>query len=72
MTRAVYAVEDAFEQLPIHWMWWPAIGAVAVGVVGYFAPRTLGVGYYNIAQFLSFGSAGSPSYLTVKSSRSCA
>ena len=37
-----------FEQLPIHWMWWPALGAVAVGVVGYFAPRTLGVGYDNI------------------------
>ena len=33
---------------PIHWMWWPAIGAVAVGVVGYFSPRTLGVGYDNI------------------------
>ena len=48
MTRAVYAVEDAFEKLPIHWMWWPAIGAVAVGVVGYFAPRTMGVGYDNI------------------------
>ena len=50
---AVYAVEDAFERLPIHWMWWPAIGAVAVGVVGYFAPRTLGVGYENISAILS-------------------
>ena len=28
VTRAVYAIEDAFERLPIHWMWWPAIGAV--------------------------------------------
>ena len=37
-----------FEQLPIHWMWWPALGGLAVGVVGYFAPRTLGVGYDNI------------------------
>lgn len=48
VTRAVYAVEDAFEKLPVHWMWWPAIGAVAVGVCGYFAPRSLGVGYDNI------------------------
>ena len=53
VTRAVYFVEDSFEHLPIHWMWWPAIGAVAVGVCGYFAPRTLGVGYYNITDILS-------------------
>ncbi|HEX6939926.1 MAG TPA: chloride channel protein [Longimicrobiales bacterium] len=44
-TRAVYAIEDAFERLPIHWMWWPALGAVVVGVVGFIAPRTLSVGY---------------------------
>lgn len=53
VTRAVYAIEDAFERLPIHWMWWPAIGAVAVGLIGYFAPRTLGVGYNNISDILS-------------------
>jgi chloride channel protein, CIC family len=53
VTRAVYAIEDAFDHLPIHWMWWPALGAVAVGVVGYFAPDTLGVGYYNITNILS-------------------
>src|SRR5438477_4963107 len=53
VTRIVYAVEDGFEHLPVHWMWWPAIGAVAVGVVGYFAPRTLGVGYDNIDHILS-------------------
>ncbi|MGA3210018.1 MAG: chloride channel protein, partial [Terriglobales bacterium] len=52
-TRAVYGVEDAFEHLPIHWMWWPAIGAVAVGVVGYFAPHTMGVGYDNIENIVS-------------------
>lgn len=52
VTRAVYAVEDAFERLPLHWMWWPAIGAVAVGVIGYAAPRTLGVGYDNIEAIL--------------------
>ena len=53
VTRLVYGVEDAFEHLPIHWMWWPAIGGVAVGVVGYFSPHTLGVGYDNIEQIVS-------------------
>ena len=53
VTKLVYGVEDAFEKLPIHWMWWPAIGGVAVGVVGYFAPQTLGVGYENIEQLLN-------------------
>jgi len=55
VTRAVYWVEDVFEHYlkSVHWMWWPAIGAVAVGVIGYFAPRTLGVGYYNISDIIS-------------------
>ncbi len=45
LTLAVYGFEDAFQKLPIHWMWWPAIGGVVVGVGGYFQPRALGVGY---------------------------
>jgi H+/Cl- antiporter ClcA len=52
-SRAVFAIEDAFERLPIHWMWWPALGAVVVGVVGYVDPRTLGVGYDLIEGILS-------------------
>src|SRR6185437_6972364 len=52
-TKIVYAIEDWFEELPIHWMWWPAIGGVVVGVVGYFAPLTLGVGYSNIEDILN-------------------
>jgi len=52
ITKAVYAIEDAFEKLPLHWMWWPAIGGLVVGVVGYFAPETLGVGYENINNLL--------------------
>lgn len=55
VTWAVYWVEDQFERLPIHWMWWPALGAVGVGIVGYFAPRTLGVGYDNIEQIVANG-----------------
>jgi H+/Cl- antiporter ClcA len=53
ITKIVYWIEDSFEKLPVHWMWWPAIGGLAVGLVGYFAPRTLGVGYYNITDLLS-------------------
>ena len=53
VTRGLYAVEDAFDRLPIHWMWWPAIGALVVGLIGFVAPRTLGVGYDNIAGILS-------------------
>jgi len=58
VTRGLYGVEDLFEHLPLHWMWWPAIGAVVVGVVGYFAPRTLGVGYENIEQMVGGTIAG--------------
>jgi H+/Cl- antiporter ClcA len=53
VTRALYSIEDAFERLPIHWMWWPAIGAVAVGLIGWWEPRVLGVGYENITTILS-------------------
>ncbi len=53
VTRLVYAIEDAFDHLPVHWMWWPALGGIAVGIVGYFAPLTLGVGYTNIEQIVS-------------------
>jgi H+/Cl- antiporter ClcA len=58
VTRIVYAIEDAFDHLPVHWMWWPAIGAVAVGICGYFAPHTLGVGYDNIDRILAGDVAG--------------
>lgn len=53
VTKIVYLIEDVFEKLPIHWAWWPAIGGLAVGLVGYFAPYTLGVGYENITHVLS-------------------
>jgi len=53
VTKIVYWIEDVFEHLPIHWMWWPAIGGLAVGIIGYFAPHTLGVGYENIINVLS-------------------
>ena len=48
ITKLTYGIEDAFEKLPIHWMWWPALGGLVVGSVGYVMPLTLGVGYDNI------------------------
>src|SRR4029079_9555829 len=53
VTRAVYFIEDGFEKLPIHWMWWPAIGGLVVGIVGWLAPDTLRVGYYKIVALLA-------------------
>jgi CIC family chloride channel protein len=52
-SKAVYLIEDAFEKIPFHWMWWPAIGGLVVGVIGYFAPNTMGVGYENITLLLT-------------------
>ncbi len=52
MSRMMYAFEDLFERLPIHWMWWPAIGGIGIGIGGLFFPRGLGVGYDNIAELL--------------------
>ena len=52
-TKIVYAIEDAFELLPVNLMWWPAIGGLAVGLIGYYAPSTMGVGYDNIRGILS-------------------
>lgn len=53
LTKAVYVMEDLFEKIPVHWMWWPALGGLAVGLIGYFYPHSLGVGYDNITSLLS-------------------
>ncbi|HET9825809.1 MAG TPA: chloride channel protein, partial [Chitinophagaceae bacterium] len=53
VSKAIYLVEEMFEKLPVHWMWWPAIGGLIVGLIGYFFPNTLGVGYDNITKVLS-------------------
>jgi CIC family chloride channel protein len=52
LTSAVYGMEDLFQRLPIHWMWWPALGGLAVGLGGWFEPRALGVGYDIIGDLL--------------------
>jgi H+/Cl- antiporter ClcA/CBS domain-containing protein len=53
LTLGVYAAEDLFKRLPIHWMWWPAIGGVFVGLGGLIFPQALGVGYDTIGMLLS-------------------
>jgi H+/Cl- antiporter ClcA/CBS domain-containing protein len=62
ITRSTYGIEDLFEKVGhrfrLHWMWWPALGAVIVGVVGLLEPRTLGVGYENIIGAISGTIAG--------------
>jgi chloride channel protein, CIC family len=56
LSRLMYSLEDGFEhvcgRLGVHWMWWPAIGGIGIGVGGIFFPRGLGVGYDNIAELL--------------------
>lgn len=53
ITRMVYLAEDSFARLPVHWMWWPAIGGVAIGIGGLIFPEALGVGYDVIADLLT-------------------
>jgi H+/Cl- antiporter ClcA/CBS domain-containing protein len=52
LTGAVYACEDAFLKLPFHWMWWPALGGLAIGLGGWMFPQALGVGYETIGALL--------------------
>jgi H+/Cl- antiporter ClcA len=52
LTQMVYLSEDLFQRLPVHWMWWPVIGGVVIGVGGLIEPHALGVGYDNIAALL--------------------
>ncbi len=59
VTRITYGIEDLFEKLPVHWAWWPAIGAVFLGVIGYFQPRVLGIGYENITSIINGEIVGS-------------
>ena len=53
LSKAIYVVEDVFQKLPLHWMWWPAIGGLFIGLGGLVEPRALGVGYDVIASLLA-------------------
>jgi CBS domain-containing protein len=52
LSTSLYRIEDAFAKFPIHWMWWPALGAIVIGIGGYLQPRALGVGYDVIGDLL--------------------
>ncbi len=52
LTLAVYTAEDAFQHLPIHWMWWPLLGGLVIGLGGLIFPQALGVGYDTIGALL--------------------
>src|SRR5437764_10316101 len=52
-SKLLYWVEDLFEHLPVDELWWPAIGALGLGIIGYFVPRVLGVGYDTISDILN-------------------
>ena len=52
LSNALYRIEDGFHSLPVHWMWWPALGAVVVGIGGLIEPRVLGAGYASIQDLL--------------------
>lgn len=52
LSVSLYKIEDRFGKLPVHWMWWPAIGGLAVGIGGLIEPRALGVGYDVIGDLL--------------------
>jgi H+/Cl- antiporter ClcA/CBS domain-containing protein len=53
LTALVYGFEDLFERLPIHWMWWPVLGGIAIGIGGLIEPAALGVGYDSIRALLA-------------------
>ncbi|HFE2914992.1 TPA: chloride channel protein [Klebsiella pneumoniae] len=52
LSKSLYRLEEWFHQLPVHWMWWPALGSVVVGVGGILQPRVLGAGYASIQNLL--------------------
>ncbi|HEY1725471.1 MAG TPA: chloride channel protein [Steroidobacteraceae bacterium] len=52
MTYLLYQVENLYARLPLHWMWWPALAGIVVGIGGLLQPRALGVGYDVIGDLL--------------------
>jgi CIC family chloride channel protein len=64
LTKAVYGAEDAFNKLPIHWVWWPAIGGLVIGLGGLIEPRALGVGYGTISAEIA-GKLAASTLLTI-------
>ena len=65
LTKLVYIFEDLFLKLPFHWMWFPALGGLVVGIGGYFEPKALGVGYDIIADFLKGDSSATGAFFLI-------
>ena len=53
LTLGIYGMEDVYRKLPVHWMWWPALGGIVVGIGGVIFPLALGVGYNTISAELA-------------------
>ncbi|MGH2515257.1 MAG: chloride channel protein [Ktedonobacterales bacterium] len=53
LTLGIYGMEDVYRKLPVHWMWWPALGGIVVGIGGVIFPLALGVGYDTISAELA-------------------
>ncbi len=66
LSKTLYLLEDLFHKLPVHWMWWPALGGLAVGLGGILDVRALGVGYDLIGEFLNGSPADVSRLLGVK------
>jgi len=68
LSTALYQIEDGFHRLRLHWMWWPALGSIVVGIGGLIDPHVLGAGYANIEALLGggFGARAIISLLLVK------
>ncbi len=52
-SKLLYWVEDLYTKLPVSDIWWPAIGGLGLGIIGFFVPRVLGVGYETISDLLN-------------------
>src|SRR3546814_16570843 len=52
LSAALYPLEDLLHRFPVHLMWWPAIGAIIVGIGDVIAPRVPGPGYSRIPSLL--------------------
>ena len=55
MIRALAWTEDFFDEIPLKHalIWSPAIGALILGVIGYFYPQVFGTGYDTIRDMLN-------------------
>jgi H+/Cl- antiporter ClcA len=55
MIRVLSWLEDSFDELPIKYavIWSPAIGAIILGIIGYFYPQVFGTSYDTIRDMLN-------------------